>query len=590
MLSLDNTYNEEDLRDFDTRVKNLLPELRWSDIEYVIEYKFDGLSLRVSYEDWILKEAVTRWNWEVWEDVTENAKMIKNLPQTILSSGYFEVRWEVMMYNSDFEEVNKERVKNWEQIFANPRNAASGSLRQKDPTVTKSRRLAFFGYDTPMFEGDKTHIERTKHLEDLGFTTESDHILCKSIDEVISHIESIWNKKWSFPFEIDGLVLKVNETKYWDRLGLTAHHPRWAIAYKFPAETVSTKLLSVEHSVWRTGTITPVANLEAVNIWWVVVRRATLHNYEEVLEKGVLVWDYVFVRRAWEVIPEVLWPIESQRTGDEEPILPPELCPVCDNHTKKDEAKVRYYCDNPLCPVQVKERLAYSVWKTALNIDGMGPSIVKKFINEGLITDIVSIFELEDKKEQILSLEWFKEKSVNNLLDAINTARSMEVSTLLVALWISGIWKKTSKEIAKLFKSKEDFLEFKYTFEDLENLPDIGPELAKNIKEFFTLEKNKELLGRLLEVVNLAYPDSDESPKTWFFLDKKVCITWSFDGYSRDELAKIVEDLGGEFVTSVSKKTDYLLAWEKAWSKKTKAESLWVEVIDLNFVLDKINS
>lgn len=586
MLSLDNTYNEDDLIDFDKKIKNILPELKWTDIDYAIEYKFDWLSLRISYQDWIITEAVTRWNWIQWEDVTQNAKMISNIPHKINTKWYFEVRWEVMMYNDSFEKLNKSRQKAWEQLFSNPRNAASGSLRQKKSNITKERNLAFFGYDSPLLEGDKTHIESIKHLENLGFTTESRHIKCKWISWVIDYIREIWNKKSELPFEIDGLVIKINDINLWEELWMTAHHPRWAIAYKFPAEVVSTKILSVEHSVWRTWTITPVANLEPVNIGWVIVRRATLHNYEEVVEKNVKIWDYVFVRRAWEVIPEIIWPIESQRTWNEEEIKVPENCPICNSKTKKEFSKVRYYCGNYSCPVQIKEKLAYSVWKTWFNIEWFWPAIVQRFLDENLITDLASIFDLKDKKEEILKLDWFKEKSVNNLLESIEKVRKIPIEKLIIAFWIPWIWKWTSKEISKLFNSNDDILDFKHEFDEIINLKDIWPEIAKNIIDFMNNTENKEILKDLLSKISIVF--NKNINQNWPLLGKVFCITWSFEGYSRDDLSKIIEDNSWTFTNTVSKKIDFLLAWEKAGSKISKAETLWIKVIDIEKLFNMI--
>ncbi len=338
MISLDNTYNEEDLRDFDERVRKGLWEkitlnpsfLKREAIDYTVEYKFDGLGIELVYENGMLIQWITRGNWLVWEDITENVKMIQNIPQMIHYKERLEVRGEVIMPKSVFLEVNKKRQLDWEPLFANPRNSASGSLRQLDSSITRERKLQFFAYDIPNFEGENaTYPWIIEEAQSFWFSVSSYMKQCSWIEEVISTIELFWKEKESIDFDIDGLVIKVNNLEFWRILWRTEHHPRYAIAYKFPAEIVRTKVLSIEHSVGRTGTITPVANLEPVEVWWVVVRRATLHNYEEAESKDVRIGDNVFMKRAGEVIPDIIASIPESRIWSEEKILPPEICPIC---------------------------------------------------------------------------------------------------------------------------------------------------------------------------------------------------------------------------------------------------------------------
>lgn len=637
MISLDNTYNEWDLADFDERVKK---NLLWKNISeekiiYDLEFKFDWLWVELIYKSWNLVQAITRGNWIVWEDVTQNIFQVSNIPKKIDYKDHLEVRWEIIMPNSVFEKLNLEAKQNWTKIFSNPRNAASWSLRMKDTSVTKKRNLKFFAYDIANFFDyiEKKNISDyfwlIKNLENLWFEISSYFKKFVWIEEVIEEIKILnwlkngkifdwflssqeWQKinlewqYWNFSeidFDIDGLVLKVDNISFWEKIGWTEHHPKYAIAYKFPAEILTTKVLSVEHSIWRTWTITPVANLEAINIWWVVVKRATLHNYEEVEKLGLKIWDTVFIKRAGEVIPKIISVVNSPNPLDFSPHLgglkggeinPPEFCPSCGEKVLKDEDKVRYYCPNSFsCPAQHSEKLIFAVWKQGFNIDWLWKRQIELFLDLGLITNIVSIFSLKDKKEEIVSLDWFWEKSFSNLVNSIENAKNIELERFITSLWISWVGKKTAKTIKKLFKSKNDFLDFSYEIEDLENLKDIWWEIAKNILNYFRDEHNKYILSQLLDILNLEYfKEEKKFDETNIFAWKKVCITWSFEKdwekISRDSLVELLEKNWWEFVSSVSKNTDFLLAWEKAWSKLEKAKTLWVELIDLDYFLENL--
>lgn len=594
MISLDNTYNEEDLNDFNTRVNKNIDSDSVKQIEYTLEFKFDGLWVELIYKNGKLIQAITRWNWVEWEDVTMNIMQIDNIPKSISYKDHLEVRWEIVMPISAFEDINEKAKKDWTKVFSNPRNAASGSVRMKDSRVTKTRKLKFFAYDLANFddfvkkENIEVYYDVIKDLEKLWFEISSYFKKLNWISEVIKAIDNFWDLKNTLDFEIDWLVLKTNNISLWDIIGWTEHHPRYAIAYKFPAEILTTKVLSVEHSVWRTWTITPVANLEAINIGWVIVRRATLHNYEEVEKLDVRIWDTVFIKRAWEVIPKIISVVETENRSTLEKIKVPELCPSCNNQVKKDEDKVRYYCSNSFdCPAQHSERLAFAVGKSWFNIDWLWERQVEVFLELWIIHNLVDIFKIEEKRDEILTLEWFQEKSVENLIIGVNKAKKTNIITILTSIWIAGVGKKTAKTLSKLFKNKEDFLNFSCREEDLLALDDIGPEIAKNVIEYFDDENHKKILCELLDVLNIEYNQSQVLTE-WFFVWKKVCITWSFDNYKRDDLIKILEENGGEFMSSVSKKTDFLLAWEKAWSKLKKAEEFWVEVLSLEKFLENI--
>lgn len=632
MISLDNTYNEEDLRDFDERVKKNLywfyddkinlskkndKSLKNIDdnqyknfVEYTLEFKFDWLWVELIYKNWELVQAITRWNWIEWEDVTQNVKTIKNIPKTISYKEHLEVRWEVVMPISSFEELNANALKSGWKVFSNPRNAASGSLRLLDSSITAERNLKFFAYDLAnykdfienKFENNKKnyYFDVINELSNLWFEISSYFLVCKDIDEVIKNINNFWDLKHKLDFEIDWLVLKVNNISYWELIWYTAHHPRYAIAYKFPAEILTTKILSVEHQVWRTGTITPVANLEPISIWWVIVKRASLHNYDEVKNLQVKVWDNIFIKRAWEVIPKIVGRVEipldtSFEKGIEKSsfskwdswkpedykkeIIPPEFCPSCWTKLLRDNEKVRLYCPNHLnCPEQIKQKLIYSVWKQGLNIDWLWSEQVELFLKKWFISDLWDIFTLENKKDLILSLPGYKEKSVNNLINAIKNARLQKIVNFLVALNIPGVWPQSAKELSRIITSNNDLLEFNFSLETLSNLQNIWEETAKNIYNFFNYIWNKILIKKLFEYIKIEYK---EDIIWWKYQWKKMCITGSFEAFSRAQLIEKLEKMWWSFVSSVSKNTDFLLAWEKAGSKLDKARSLWVQVISL---------
>lgn len=598
MISLDNTYNEEDLNDFDERVfKNLNFKIDDEEfklrpivnVEYVLEFKFDWLWVELIYKNWKLTQAITRWNWIEWEDITQNVMQITNIPKNIKYSGLLEVRWEVVMPISSFNKLNEEALETWWKIFANPRNAASWSLRVIDNTITKKRNLKFFAYDLANFEefrvkeSKETYFDVIKDLHTLWFEISSYFKVCNWIKEVTKAIDNFWDTKKTIDFDIDWLVLKVNDISLWNTIGFTEHHPRYAIAYKFPAELVRTKIESIEHSVGRTWTITPVANLTPVNVWWVIVRRATLHNYDEVEKKEVMIGDNVWIKRAWEVIPDVVAPIKETRTWEEQIIEIPKVCPICQTPVSKDEWKVRYYCPNKFgCKAQVWWSLIYAVGKTWFDIDWLGEKQVILFLELWLIKDLVDVFYLKDKKENLLQLEWFKEKSVSNLLEAIEKAKSQTIVSFLTALWIEWVGKKTAKVLSRIFEKKDDLLDFKYSVDDLLRLEDFWPETSVAVFEYFTNPEKKELLKKLLEIIDIKF---EKKIEWWKFAWKRFCITWSFEEYSREEIIEMLEKEGAEFVWSVSKKLDFLIVWKEAWSKLKKANELGVKVVSLEEIL-----
>lgn len=606
MISLDNTYNNEDLRDFDVRLKRVLKdfktqntlfslenEISTKNIEYTLEFKFDGLGIELIYEEGRLIQAITRGNGVEGEDVTENIFTISNIPQTIPYTKKLEVRGEVVMPISSFQEINKEALENGEKVFANPRNAASGSVRTLDISTTRKRKLKFFAYDLANFEEfvfeekKESYFDVIQDLQNFGFEISSYFKKSSWIESVIQQIETFWDTKKNIDFEIDGLVIKVNDIALWEKIGRTEHHPRYAIAYKFPAELVRTKLVWVEHSVGRTGTVTPVALLEPVNVGGVVVKRATLHNYDEVVAKEVMIGDLVFIKRAWEVIPEVIGPIKEARIGTESQIWVPENCPVCTTILEKEDGKVRFFCPNRFgCEAQIVGSIIYSVWKTGFNIDGLWEKQVELFYEKWFIKDIVDIFYLSKWKEEILLLDWFKDKSVNNLLESIQKAKQQTLASFLVSLWIPWVGKKMAKIFSRLFDTPEQLIDFSYSEDDIVKLHEVWPETARSIVHFF--QQNFSRIRQLLEVLEIDF--GKQGNMLWNSLSgKKLCITGSFEKVSRDDIVKIIEENGGEFIGSVSKNLDYLIVWSSAGSKLEKAKSLGVSILSLDELYTLLN-
>jgi DNA ligase (NAD+) len=603
MISLDNTYSVEEVRDWNERMLRILEKsdtlTQRNNFFYYIQPKYDGLGLAVIYEFGKLSQAVTRGSWVEGEDVTLGAFEIEDIPNEIISlktTPRMEIRGEVMMSRTEFDRVNRERLELGEKLFANPRNAASGSLRQLDPLITRSRKLQFFAYAIPQIEQDIHDEHRTLRysgmmdlLSSWGFERQDfPFTLVESIEKVAEIIENEnKNRKEHFDFDIDGMVLKLDDMTLWDDLGRTEHHPRYAIAYKFPAKQVRTKVISIEHSVWRTWTVTPVANLEAVEVWGVVVRRATLHNYDELTKKWVREGDSVFIMRAGEVIPEIVSVISEVRTGAEKEVSPPETCPICSTKLLKDEGKVAIYCPNAHCPAKIQGQLEMFVGKQGFNIDGLGVKQIELFLRLGWITDFVSVFHLSNYREDFLRLEWYKEKSVNNLIEAIEKARNTTLDRVFVALWIPNVGKKTAKQLAQvaigLAEERTSSLMQILTLlteEELLSVKDIGPETARAFVEY--IEANKALVEWLLGELSIIIPEKSEKNRSNMKLFwKSFCVTGGFEGISRDEIHELIEKNGGEVRSSVSSKRDYLIVGSDAGSKKSKAEDLGVRCIGI---------
>jgi DNA ligase (NAD+) len=572
MLSLANTYNLSDLGDFDKRVKRVLDAN--DNIDYVLELKLDGVSISLHYEEGKLVQGVTRGDGKVGEDVTENIMQIKSIPKFLKEKVNLEVRGEIVLPISEFEKLNKKRLENGEEVFANPRNAASGTLRQKDAKVVGERNLdAYIYYLVDSEElGFETHIDSIKYLEKLGFKTTGIYDLCENIEKLGKRIEYWGKERESLDYETDGLVIKVNNLSLYDELGATTKAPRWAISYKFPAKQVTTKLKGITWQVGRTGKVTPVAELEVVEVSGSMVRRASLHNYDEILRKDIKIGDTVFIEKAAEIIPQVVKPIKELRDGSEIEIIPPTNCPECNSILVKEEGLVDLRCMNPHCRAKIQGKLEYFISRDAMNILG-GGKIVEKFIELGYLKEISDFYELYLKKEELEKLDNLGEKSIEKLLESIENSKKLDYSKTLYALGIPFVGKFLGNLLAKESKNIENLA--KMSVEELLSIDGVGDKVANSVYEYFRNEKNIAVLDKLKKVgVNFKLEEVDESSHLEEFKGKTFLATGKLIHFKRQEIKDIVEKLGGTNLSGVSKKLDYLIVGEKPGSKLKKAEEL----------------
>lgn len=578
MLSLDNAFGEEELRAFDERVSKFLGvEDR---IEYLVELKFDGLSLSLTYEDGLLVRGTTRGDGTSGEVVTENARTLRNVPLRLRDSvpGLVEIRGEVLMQNSVFAALNKDRLERGEQAFVNPRNAASGGMRQLDSRLTAARKLSFFPYGLGLV-GDSAGVPERQSdillwLEELGFQVSGHRWVVKGVDELIKVTEAVLALRPSLEFGIDGCVIKVNDLGLQRELGFTARGPRWAVAYKFPSEQAFTKLEGVTLQVGRTGVITPVAELETVFVGGVNVSRATLHNFEEVAKKDVRVGDTVIVQRAGDVIPEVVGPVLAKRPSEAGEIEIPLICPVCGTGLVQDEGFVALRCPNRKgCEAQIAQKLIHFASRKMMDIDGLGEKQILRYMEMGWLTDLPSIYRLKQFREQLVELDRMGEQSTDNLLRAIDESRSRPLDRFIFALGIPGVGERTSKDLARTFGSIGAMREA--SIEELDDIPDIGPKTAEGIWDWMNDEDNKGLLSALLTEVE---PSEADAPTSDLFAGKVFVFTGKIS-FSRDDAEGLVLRLGGKSAGSVSKNTSFVVAGPGAGSKLAKAESLGVTVL-----------
>ena len=598
MLSLDNSYNEEDLRDFDRRVKELTG---LSHVEYAVEPKFDGAGISLVYEDNVFIRGATRGDGIVGEDITPNLKTIKTIPLTADFKRFeiktIEIRGEVLMNKEVFKKLNEERLEEGLPPFSNPRNAAAGSLRLQNPKEVAKRKLEAFVYQITYAVDEKGenllgskiryHYDAIKMLYSLGFRTpipEKEIKLCKDIDEVINYCKEWEEKRDSYPYEIDGMVIKVNDISLYSKLGMTSHHPRWAIAYKFRAKQATTRIIDVVFQVGRTGAVTPVAKLEPVEIGGVTVSSVSLINEDFIREKDIRIGDMVLVERAGDVIPYIVKVIKEARTGKEKPIVFPKNCPSCGSPLVKLPGEAVWRCVNANCPAQVIERIAYFASKDAMDIRGLGLNTVKKFYKLGFLKRIPDIYRLP--YEKIKQLEGWGEKSVENLRKAIEESKNRPIHRLITGLSIRYVGKVTARTLAEHIKCVEDLKD--WSVEDLEKLPDIGYVVAHSIYDFFHNEENVKMIYELKELG--VRTCKEEKAEENILQGKTFVFTGTLSCCSRDVAQEIVEALGGKTTNSVSKKTDFLVVGENPGSKLKKAQNLGIRIIDEKEFLEMIKN
>ena len=571
MLSLANVFNEDEIRDFDAKIKK-----EGFNPEYVCEYKIDGLSVSLLYKEGKLVKGVTRGDGITGEDITHNVKTIKVIPLKLKKPIDIEVRGEIFMNKKTLEKINIEREKEGLPLLQNVRNAAAGSIRQLDSKVTAKRELDNFIYYLPEPEkyNIKTHMDALNFMESLGFKVNPANKIVKDIDGIIKFIEGITENRDKLPYEIDGVVIKVNDIFMQEELGYTAKYPKWATAYKFPALEVLTKLKDIIFTVGRTGRITPNAVLEPVIVMGSTIRRATLHNEDYVISKNLMIGDIVSIRKAGDVIPEVVEAKVMRRTGKEIPFKMINECPMCHEPIKKIEGQVDYYCVNPNCPKRNIESIIHFVSRDALNIEGLGDEIVEELYNLGFIKNIIDLFNLEDKKEQIMQFDGYGEKSLNKIIENIKKAKNISLEHLLYGLGIKEIGTKTAKLLASTYKNMDALMNA--TIEDLESIKDIGSITADSIVKYFKV--NKKLIEDLKNIgMNMDYLGKVKGINE-NITNKRFVITGTISDMGRKEIKDILESFGGKVSEAVSKNTDIVIVGNNPGSK-------YQDAMDLNITI-----
>ena len=579
MLSLSNTYNIAEIEDFDKRVKKII---NFSEkIEYILELKLDGLSISLIYENGNLTRAVTRGDGKIGEDVTENIMEIESIPKKLKEPISLEVRGEIILPIKNFNKINEEREENGEEVFANPRNAAAGTIRQLDSTIVSKRGLDCYLYYLVNAEnyGIKTHLESIKFIEKLGFKTTGIFEEYSDFKTLEKSIEKWRIKREKLDYETDGLVIKINDFSFYETLGYTTKSPRWAIAYKFPAEQVKTRLLDVTFQVGRTGVVTPVAELEAVNLSGSVVKRASLHNFDEIRRKDIKIGDNVIVEKAAEIIPQVVNVVFDDRKGTEKEIKEPESCPACGTKLVKEEGLVALKCLNPHCPEKIKREISYFVSRDAMNISGLGDKIVEKFIELEKIKTVVDIYFLGNYRNELENLEKMGKKSVDNLLNSINESKNQDFSKVLYALGIPFVGKFNANLLSKTFKDI-DVLKEK-SVEELLKVKGIGEKAAIAVNTFLNNENNWKIITELKEIGLKFKFEEDELKEVRDnpIKGKNFLATGKLQKYKRNEIKDIILEKGGNYLSAVSKNLDFLIAGEKAGSKLEKAQNLGIRIL-----------
>ncbi len=577
MLSLDNTYSEDELKEWEDKLRRMLKKS--VNLDYMAELKIDGVSCALTYEKGVLVRGATRGDGEVGEDVTENLKTVRSIPLKLLGRdipSVIEVRGEVYMDKDDFLRLNREKIKNNESPFANPRNAASGSLKLLDPRIVGERNLKCFIHSFGWVEGVKfsSQKEFLERIKQWGLRVNPENRYCRNLKEVIDYYNYWSKRRESIPYEVDGIVVKVNSFMLQEKLGSTLKSPRWAVAYKFPAHQATTVVQDIEFSVGRTGIITPVAVLKPVECGGVTISRATLHNFDEIERLDVRRGDTVLIERAGEVIPKIIKVITTKRKKGTEKVQVPRRCPVCNGKiTKEKEGEVYWYCINPDCPARLKGSLLHFASRGAMDIEGMGESLVEELVNRGLVKSLVDIYKL--KKEDLLGLPLFKEKKADNILNAIEKSKRQPLSRFLYALGIRHIGEKAARILAEKFPSIDLF--FKLKKEDISSIPEIGEVMASSVVDFFSSSQIKQMVA---EFKKLGLNLEEKMKKENLLGGKTFVFTGELESFSRSQAQQIVEEKGGRWSSSVSRKTDFVVVGKNPGSKLVKARQLGVKTID----------
>lgn len=581
MMSLSNAFNASDVLNFDEKIKK-----EFKNPTYVAELKIDGVSVSLTYENGVLVKGATRGDGFIGEDITHNVKTIKTIPKQLTKKVNIEVRGEIFMPKASFNQLNEDRAKNNEPLFQNPRNAAAGSIRQLDSTIAKKRNLDAFFYHDPNTEC-LTHYESIKMLKDLGLKVNPHIKLLNNINEVLDYIKEWSNKRDNLEYEIDGIVIKVNDIHMQKELGATAKNPKWATAYKFPAEEVETTLTNIICTVGRTGLITPNAIFDPVKVMGSTIRKATLHNEEFINERDLKIGDKIIIRKAGDVIPEVVKSLKEKRTGSEQEFKMPKDCPICNYNLIKSKSEIDLMCPNVLCPARNIESLIHFASRKAMNLEGLGERIIEDFYNMDIIKNFVDIYKIENQKEELIELEGFGDKSIQNLLDSIEKSKQNSLEKLLFGLGIKGIGEKTAKTLAKKHQNIEQLISA--SIDNEINIPDIGPILKQNLHDYFITDENIEIINQLKELgINTNYI-GDNIKENINFLNKRIVVTGSLKNYKREEVQKLIELNGGIWSTTVSKNTDLVIVGENAGSKYDKAVKLDIPIWDEEIFESKLN-
>jgi len=587
MLSFDDIFNEDEIIAFDERIRKSI-----NNPTYTVEPKMDGLSGSLIYEKGLLVRVATRGNGLVGENITANGKTIKSIPLRLKKDIDIEVRGEIYMSKASFEKANKEREANGEALFANPRNAAAGSVRQLDSKITAKRNLDFMAYfiPNPKDYGIKTQEESLKFLRELGFVTNYKlNTTASNAEEIIKDIKALGEIRRSLPYEIDGVVLKVNNLEDEDRLGYTARVPRWGIAYKFPAEEVLTTLKEIKFTVGRTGKITPNAIFSPVHVAGSLISKATLHNEDYCIAKDVRVGDTISIRKAGDVIPEVVRVLKERRNGTEKEFQMLEYCPICHTKIVRKDTEADYYCPNGMCPARKIENIIHFASREAMNIDGLGESIIEDLYNENFITNITDIYDIDKYEEELMNLEGYGKKKIDNLNGAIKNSKNNSLERLIYGLGIRNVGAKTAKVLAKYYKTLDNLMTASY--EELVNISDIGDIIAKSIINYFSNEDNKNIITKLKQLgVNTIYINNSGYEEKDEFKGKTFVLTGSLVNITRDKASEIIESLGGKVSSSVSSKTSVVVVGDSPGSKYDKALALGIPIWQEDEFLDKIEN